>query len=102
MTTAYSDNISTNSSLTSDPTNSTQLSAQAVANYLIDNSDFFAQHPEILAELSLPHNSGSAVSLMERQVAILRETSIQTRHKLSEFIQAEKKTTVYCRPLNHW
>ena len=91
MTTAYSDNTSTDSSLASDPANSTQLSAQEVANYLLDNSDFFAQYPEILAELSLPHNSGSAVSLMERQVAILRETSIQTRHKLSEFIQAAKE-----------
>ena len=91
MTTAYSDNTSTDPSLASDSANSTQLSAQAVANYLLDNSDFFAQYPEILAELSLPHNSGSAVSLMERQVAILRETSIQTRHKLSEFIQAAKE-----------
>ena len=91
MKTAYSDNTSTNSSLVSDPANSAQLSAQAVANYLLDNNDFFSQHPEILAELSLPHNSGSAVSLMERQVAILRETSIKTRHKLSEFIQAAKE-----------
>ncbi|HCH20813.1 MAG TPA: DUF484 domain-containing protein [Cellvibrionales bacterium] len=91
MTTAYSDNTSTDSSLASDSSSNAPISAQAVANYLLDNSDFFAQHPEILAELSLPHNSGSAVSLMERQVAILRETSIQTRHKLSEFIQAAKE-----------
>ena len=91
MTTACSDNTSTDSLLASDPSNSSQLSAQAVANYLLGNSDFFAHYPEILAELSLPHNSGSAVSLMERQVAILRETSIQTRHKLSEFIQAVKE-----------
>jgi len=91
MTIAYSDNTSTDSSLASDSSSNAPISAQAVANYLLDNSDFFAQHPEILAELSLPHNSGSAVSLMERQVAILRETSIQTRHKLSEFIQAAKE-----------
>ena len=91
MTTAYSDNTSTDSSLASDSSSNAPISAQAVANYLLDNSDFFAQHPEILAELSLPHNSGSAVSLMERQVAILRETSIQTRHKLSEFMQAAKE-----------
>ena len=91
MTTAYSDNTSTDSLLASDSSSGAPLSAQAVANYLLDNSDFFAQYPEILAELSLPHNSGSAVSLMERQVAILRETSIQTRHKLSEFIQAAKE-----------
>ena len=97
MTTAYSDNISTDSSLTSDPTNSTQLSAQAVANYLIDNSDFFAQHPEILAELSLPHNSGSAVSLMERQVAL---SYVKPVFKLGinsvNSFKPQKKTTVYC------
>lgn len=80
-----------NPSVASDQVSSAPLSAQSVANYLTENSDFFAEHPDILAELALPHNSGSAVSLVERQVAILRETSLQTRHKLSEFVQAAKE-----------
>jgi uncharacterized protein YigA (DUF484 family) len=39
----------------------------------------------------LPHNSGNATSLIERQVAILRERGIQTRHKLGELIEAAKE-----------
>ena len=68
----------------------TELSEEAVALYLQRNPDFFRRHANVLADMSLPHNSGNAVSLIERQVAILRERSIQTRHKLGELMEAAK------------
>ncbi|MBT5922603.1 MAG: DUF484 family protein, partial [Cellvibrionales bacterium] len=67
------------------------LSDETVANFLTNNPDFFHRNPTILAEISLPHNSGNATSLIERQVAILRERGIQTRHKLGELIEAAKE-----------
>ena len=67
------------------------LSDETVANFLTNNPDFFHRNPTILAEMSLPHNSGHATSLIERQVAILRERGIQTRHKLGELIEAAKE-----------
>jgi uncharacterized protein YigA (DUF484 family) len=67
------------------------LSDETVANFLTNNPDFFHRNPTILAEMSLPHNSGNATSLIERQVAILRERGIQTRHKLGELIEAAKE-----------
>ena len=67
------------------------LSDETIANYLANNPDFFRRHPTILADMSLPHNSGNATSLIERQVAILRERGIQTRHKLGELIEAAKE-----------
>jgi uncharacterized protein YigA (DUF484 family) len=67
------------------------LSDETVANFLTNNPDFFHRNPTILAEMSLPHNSGNATSLIERQVAILRERGIQTRHKLGELIEADKE-----------
>jgi len=67
------------------------LSDDTVANFLTNNPDFFHRNPTILAEMSLPHNSGNATSLIERQVAILRERGIQTRHKLGELIEAAKE-----------
>ena len=67
------------------------LSDESVANFLTNNPDFFHRNPTILAEMSLPHQSGNATSLIERQVAILRERGIQTRHKLGELIEAAKE-----------
>ena len=62
-----------------------------VASYLETYPDYFERHPELLADLSLPHQTGNAVSLVERQVAVLRERSIATRHKLSELVEVAKE-----------
>ncbi|ACE83023.1 DUF484 family protein [Cellvibrio japonicus] len=68
------------------PTLADPLEPEQVAAYLQAHPDFFAQHPELLAELSLPHESGAAVSLVERQVAILRERNMDMRHRLSKLL----------------
>ena len=52
-----------------------------VVGYLRRNPDFFARHDDLLAEISLPHDSGSAISLLERQVNILRERAEQKQGK---------------------
>jgi uncharacterized protein YigA (DUF484 family) len=49
------------------------IDATLVADYLKTNPDFFNTHPDLLLELSLPHPTGQAVSLWERQNAALRE-----------------------------
>lgn len=64
----------------------TSISADDVAAYLRANPDFFQQHPAVLEELSLPHASGSAVSLVERQVSILRDRNIDMRARLSTLV----------------
>ena len=48
--------------------------AQVVA-FLRANPDFLARHPELFEILELRHASGAAVSLIERQVEILRGKS---------------------------
>ena len=40
---------------------------------LRENKDILQRHPDLLAVLEVPHQSGSAVSLIERQVSVLRE-----------------------------
>ncbi|HHJ34734.1 MAG TPA: DUF484 family protein [Gammaproteobacteria bacterium] len=40
---------------------------------LRDNADILQRHPELLAVLEVPHVTGQAASLIERQVAILRQ-----------------------------
>jgi uncharacterized protein YigA (DUF484 family) len=49
-----------------------ELSEQTVHDYLADHPDFFERHPKLLGSLHLPHASGGAVSLVERQVSVLR------------------------------
>lgn len=58
-----------------------------VAGYLKANRDYFERHPGLLAHLRLPHQVGSnAVSLIERQVAILREKNRKLDGKLRELL----------------
>lgn len=63
------------------------LTAADVAAYLQSNPDFFVDQPDLLAELRLPHESGAAISLVERQVSILRERNIDMRNRLSKLLE---------------
>jgi len=62
------------------------LSEQQVALYLKKHPDFFSNHLDLLTELDLPHRSGGAISLVERQVAVLRERNMDMRHRLSDLL----------------
>jgi uncharacterized protein YigA (DUF484 family) len=57
---------------------------EQVAEYLMDHPDFFLQRPEVLSEIEIPHESGTAVSLIERQVDALRQQLKEARSKLDE------------------
>lgn len=63
------------------------ISADTIADYLKHNPDFFADKDELLADMTVPHESGRAVSLLERQVKILRERSIESRHTLNSLLE---------------
>ena len=64
-----------------------ELSAIDVANYLKANPEFFIEQEDLLADLSLPHESGKAISLLERQVTILRDRGMDARHKLNNLLE---------------
>ena len=64
------------------------LTDDDVVAYLRADPDFFQRHSSLLSELNLPHDSGQAVSLIERQVAILRERNMQMRRRMNELLQA--------------
>lgn len=59
---------------------------QQVIDYLRRHPDFFMTEDDLLAGLSLPHPSGKAVSLLERQVAVLRDRGQDARHKLHSLL----------------
>lgn len=63
------------------------LSPEQVAAYLRANPDFFVTQDELLAELRIPHASGKAISLLERQVVVLRERGHEARRKLGSLLE---------------
>ena len=64
------------------------LRDELIVEYLKNEPDFFQRNAHLLSELNLPHESGQAISLIERQVAILRERNKQMRRRMNELIQA--------------
>ncbi|MEO0345843.1 MAG: DUF484 family protein [Pseudomonadota bacterium] len=62
------------------------LDDEAVANYLKQNPEFFERNPRLLQALALPHESGGTVSLVERQVATLRNNDRTMKRKLNELV----------------
>jgi uncharacterized protein YigA (DUF484 family) len=72
--------------------------AAAVARYLAAHPEFFNQHLELLRTLEIPHATGQAVSLWERQIAALREEIERMRARFDELIeQATHNETVIRR-----
>ncbi len=67
------------------------VTEEQVANYLRHNLDFFKKYPDLIAEITLPHNSGQAVSLVEKQVSVLRERNIEMRQRLSDLLDKARE-----------
>jgi hypothetical protein len=67
------------------------ITAQDILAYLRRHPGFFNDNPEILEEIQIPHSSGEAVSLVEKQVAILREQNEQTRKRMHELIEIARQ-----------
>ena len=64
---------------------------ETIAAYLQHNPDFFERHHAVLARLRLPHaRGGSTISLVERQIEVLREKHAAVEAKLAEFGSAER------------
>ncbi|GMQ89107.1 MAG: DUF484 family protein [Gammaproteobacteria bacterium] len=60
--------------------------AEQVSSFLKQHPRFFSDRPGLLAELQLSHSSGSAVSLIERQVQVLRGQNQDLKNKLMELV----------------
>jgi hypothetical protein len=64
------------------------ITPEQISEFLKLNPDFFVGHPEMLADITVPHPySNQAISLGERQVLALRDKSRGLELKLREFIQ---------------
>lgn len=67
------------------------FSEEQIASYLRSHPDFFERHPTLLLALKLPHRAaGTTVSLVERQVSVLRQRSSQLERQLKDLIAVAK------------
>ena len=70
------------------------ISEQDVHDYLETHPDFFERHATLLSALQLPHATGEAVSLVERQVSVLRQKDLKLERQLKELIQVARDNDV--------
>lgn len=67
-----------------------KITRDHVARYLRTHSDFFTHHVELIETLAIPHETGVAVSLVERQVELLRNKNKELDQKLHQLIKVAK------------
>lgn len=78
-------------------------SADQVAQYLQDNPGFFDAHPELLASITVPHpHGGRAVSLVERQVDLLREKNKALEMRVAEMLRNGQENDAIADRLARW
>ena len=79
------------------------MTHEDVAQFLSQHPDFFARHPEVLANVAIPHpQDGHAVSLVERQSLILRERIKSLELRLTEMLRHGEENDAIADRIVHW
>lgn len=73
------------------PLNSDPIQEDAVIGYLKNNPGLLERHPEVLGALTFTHQSGAAISLVERQLKVLRDENRGLKNKLSELVHIARE-----------
>ncbi len=76
------------------------ISADFVADYLKANHDFFSQFPDLLCSLQIPHDSGQAVSLVERQLQVLRDENSRLKARFKELVDVASDNEALIRSMH--
>jgi uncharacterized protein YigA (DUF484 family) len=75
----------------------------AVAAYLQHNPDFFERHQALLTRLRVPHaRGGSTISLVERQIEVLREKHAALESKLAELVSVARSNDAIAEKLHRF
>src|SRR6201997_1155252 len=76
---------------------------ESIASYLQRHPDFFERHQAVLARLRLPHaRGGSTISLVERQIEVLREKQAALEHKLAELVRVARANDAVAERLHRF
>ena len=58
-----------------------------VRDFLESHPDYLTENPDLLARLNIPHETGGAASLIERQVGLLRDKNRRLQQQLGEMLE---------------
>ena len=76
---------------------------ESIAGYLQRNPEFFERHQAVLARLKLPHSrGGSTISLVERQIEVLREKLAGLENKLAELVKVARANDALAERLHRF
>jgi uncharacterized protein len=76
---------------------------ESIASYLQRNPEFFERHQAVLARLKLPHaRGGSTISLVERQIEVLREKQAGLESKLAELVRVARANDAIAERLHRF
>lgn len=64
-----------------------ELEESQVAEFLCRHPDFFDRNPSLLTDLRIPHHTGDAVSLVERQLEALRQETNRYKRRIRQLIE---------------
>lgn len=79
------------------------MNDREVAEYLLANPDFFAEHAEMLATIRLANPHGkAAVSLQERQMEMLRDKNKHLERRLAELLRYGHENDSIASRFNRW
>jgi hypothetical protein len=67
------------------------MDESSVIDYLKNNPEVLERHPEVLTQLTFPHESRGTVSLVERQLKLLRDENKSLKHKLSDLVHIARE-----------
>lgn len=76
------------------------LDEEAVACHLRLHPDFFARHTDLLETIRLPRGDGTTISLVERQVTLLRERIRGLERKFSDLVQVARENEQLAQQLH--
>jgi uncharacterized protein YigA (DUF484 family) len=75
---------------------------EAIGDYLKSHPDFFEHHPLLLLSIKLPHRTGgTAISLVERQVAMLRQRNDTLERQFKDLVAVAKQNDALVEKIHH-
>lgn len=66
---------------------SDQTDEAKVIQYLKNNPEVLMSYPEVFSSLEIPHQTGGAISLVERQLKMLRDENNSLKIKIDELVE---------------
>jgi uncharacterized protein YigA (DUF484 family) len=72
------------------------LTDKEVAAYLLENPDFFVDRDRLLLKIQVPHKNRGTISLVEKQLDVIRNRQKETKMQLKEFVEnAERNKEIF-------